>query len=70
MKILFVGHRLQDLGGFEENDLQRSIRQVITSIVQNDLSSRDVILTSLGLGIESWAIAAAWELDTMSDNGI
>ena len=54
MKILFLGHRPQDLGGFEKNSLQEAISEQIYKIIK-ELTPHDVVLTSLGLGIETWA---------------
>lgn len=68
MKVLFIGNRLQDLGGFEGNDLQTAIREKIYDIVQKQLTSQDVILTSLSLGIETWAVQAGSEIDSQSDD--
>lgn len=63
MKITFLGHRLQDLGGFEDNPLHQSIKNKIKEII--DLHSKDkiIILTGLNIGIEMWAAEIARECE-------
>lgn len=57
MKTLFIGYRVQDMGGFAGNDLQTSIKEIIGTYVREHKDI--VVLTSLNLGIETWAAQAA-----------
>jgi uncharacterized phage-like protein YoqJ len=57
MKITFLGHRQQDLGGFEENQLQKAIKaQIETTLLS---LNKPILLTSMMLGIEMWAAEIA-----------
>lgn len=61
MKIAFLGHRIQDLGGFTENTLQKEIKGIIRSSLMAH-SKPVIVLTSLAVGIEMWAGQAAYDL--------
>lgn len=64
MKVLFIGPKIQDLGGFEGNQLQESIRLSIVDRLK-DLKSKHpnlTVVTSLNLGIEMWAGEIAQDL--------
>lgn len=55
--IYFVGHKVQDMGGFGGNVLQNSIYQTIEKTIRSYKSC--TVLTSLDLGIETWAAEIA-----------
>lgn len=57
MKITFLGHKPQELGGFDGNTLQSAIR---TQINETLLSlKKPTLLTSITIGIEMWATEIA-----------
>jgi uncharacterized phage-like protein YoqJ len=58
MKIVFVGHKIQDLGGFTENAIQKEIKSTIENVLKADKSH--IVLTSMSLGIEMWAAKLAF----------
>ena len=64
MNICFLGHRPSDLGGWNENELQKNIKRNIKNIlVESFASNKDlVVLTGLFLGPEMWAGEIAYEL--------
>ena len=64
MNIVFFGDRLKDLGGFEENDLHRSIKKSIKQkILELKESGNEItLLTDLNVGISQWAAEAAISL--------
>jgi len=57
VKIAFLGHRVQDLGGFDGNQLQDEIKQIISDKIKE--SGVSAVLTSGSVGIEMWAADAA-----------
>jgi uncharacterized phage-like protein YoqJ len=59
MKIAFLGHKIQDLGGFESNKIQEQIQVAIETVIKKN--PKYVVLTSLSLGIEMWAAQIARE---------
>jgi uncharacterized phage-like protein YoqJ len=64
VKITFLGARVQDLGGFQGNELQDNIRKNISQAIENLMKEgkNPIILTRLQLGIETWAANAAYNL--------
>lgn len=60
--ILLIGPRVQDLGGFKENKLQKYIKKEIKSILEEAKENDYHLLTSLQLGIETWAAEQAFAL--------
>jgi uncharacterized phage-like protein YoqJ len=62
MKIAFFGHKPQDMGGFDGNELQSAIKTSISDILLKDKSV--TVVTGLHIGIEMWAagIAAAHKI--------
>ncbi len=65
MKILFLGARVQDLGGFQGNELQHNIKANIVKTIEDHQKAGDkiTVLTGLSLGIETWAAVAANDND-------
>lgn len=66
MKITFLGNRVQDLGGFKGNKLQSNIKTNITNILDSlkkEYSNDIILLTSISLGVETWAVESAFTLN-------
>lgn len=63
-KVTFLGNRQQELGGFKENELQKSIKDSIENTIK-ELSEQDkVILCTTGFtGIPMWSAMAARKYD-------
>ncbi len=61
MKILFIGAKPQDLGGFKGSKLQDNIKLAIQRKIVDHIALDDnfSVLTSLSLGIEVWAAETA-----------
>ena len=57
MKIVFLGHRPQDMGGFEGNSLQSGIKTAIDQTIRS--IDKPILLTSITLGVEMWAAEIA-----------
>lgn len=57
MKILFIGERITDLGGYNDtNGWNAQIQDEIERIIKDMKASGEVsVLTSLNLGVEFWA---------------
>lgn len=63
MKILFIGPKIQDLGGFDGSPIQDGIKKAIRNKLQELSGTKDLhVLSSLNLGIETWAAEIADEL--------
>lgn len=64
MNISFFGHRIQDMGGFNGNDLQTSIRTKIQDIFLEYITQKKsvTLLTGLNIGIDQWAAGTALDL--------
>lgn len=60
MKVTFLGHRPQDMGGFTPNELQKAIHANIEQILLTNKNY--IVLTSLAPGIEMWAGEIAYNL--------
>lgn len=63
--MVVTGHRPQQLGGFEENDVARSVRDHLIDILiaKHRLHSDLKVLTGLGLGAETLGAEAARDAD-------
>ena len=62
MKVLFLGLNPKKMGGFEENDLQRSIKKNLRSTLEQlkeKHGKKLVVLSRMMLGPEFWAIEIA-----------
>lgn len=60
MNIYITGNRVQDLGGFQENLLQGSIKkQIVSTLKKHKKEDPTTLITTLSLGIEQWAAEAA-----------
>lgn len=55
MNILFLGPRIQDIGGFGGNDFQTFIKQSIVSIIDKHLKDKSTIITDAFPGIGYWS---------------
>ena len=65
-KITFIGHRVQDMGGFSGNVLQDSINETIHDTLKTVKEVKDNklhLLTGFNLGIEMWAAEHAYNLN-------
>lgn len=64
MKILFIGPKVQEIGGFDGSPLQDSIKKAIhNKLSELNKEYKDLhVLSSLNLGIETWAAEIADEL--------
>lgn len=58
MKIAILGHRLQDLGGFDDCELHTQIKGALEKIITS-MKPDDVLLTSMSIGVEMWAAELA-----------
>lgn len=64
MNISFFGPRIQDMGGFQGNAFQESVRKSIQDTLTDCLSKKQkpILLTGLSIGIDQWAAGTALDL--------